>query len=102
MELASGSRHERDHDEDQIQVQDQDLGGIVDDASCKTLPWTDHVHVPNSDFAGEVIDSAIGSEDRSPNGKIIDVLAQINGEDDIEEFEYAAQNGYETANEEVV
>ncbi|KAJ8538314.1 hypothetical protein K7X08_014854 [Anisodus acutangulus] len=34
--------------------------------------------------------------------KITDVLAQIYGEDDIEEFGDAAQNGYETANEKVV
>ncbi|KAJ8574031.1 hypothetical protein K7X08_010542 [Anisodus acutangulus] len=61
----------------------------VDDASCKT-------------FSGEVVDSAVDSEDRSPDERITDVLSHIHGEDDIEEFGDAAQNGYETANEEVV
>ncbi|KAJ8570753.1 hypothetical protein K7X08_037725 [Anisodus acutangulus] len=61
----------------------------VDDASCNSLP-------------GEVDDSTIDSEDRSLNGRITDVLASIHGEDDIEEFGDAAQNGYATVNEEVV
>ncbi|KAJ8569797.1 hypothetical protein K7X08_006374 [Anisodus acutangulus] len=61
----------------------------VDDVSCKTLP-------------SEVVDSTVDSEDRAPDGRIIDVLAQIHGEDDVEEFGDAAQNGYETANKEVV
>ncbi|KAJ8552758.1 hypothetical protein K7X08_020151 [Anisodus acutangulus] len=101
----------------------------VDDASCKTLslpdhayddpssPLTDHVHNDNSPsshlpdqvddascntHSGEVGDSAVDSEDRSPDRRITDVLAQIHGEDDIEEFGDATQNGYETANEEVV
>ncbi|KAJ8570903.1 hypothetical protein K7X08_037875 [Anisodus acutangulus] len=66
----------------------------------KTLPLIDPT--PNDDVADEVVDYAVASEDRSPNGKITDVLAQIIGEDDIEEFGDASQNGYETANEEVV
>ncbi|KAJ8534556.1 hypothetical protein K7X08_016284 [Anisodus acutangulus] len=37
-----------------------------------------------------------------PNGRITDVLTYIHGEDDIEEFVDAAQNGYEIVNEEVV
>ncbi|KAJ8543211.1 hypothetical protein K7X08_005734 [Anisodus acutangulus] len=60
----------------------------VDDASCKTLP-------------GEVDDSVVDSEDRSPDRRITDVLAHIYGEDDIEEFGDATQNDYETTNEEV-
>ncbi|KAJ8528553.1 hypothetical protein K7X08_022245 [Anisodus acutangulus] len=101
----------------------------VDDASCKAFPLpdpthdgpssplTDHVHSddgPSSPlpdqvddascktFLGEVTDSTVASEDRSPNGGITNVLAQIRGEDDIEEFGDAAQNGYDTANEEVI
>ncbi|KAJ8539620.1 hypothetical protein K7X08_013872 [Anisodus acutangulus] len=93
----------------------------VDDASCKTLPLpdpahdgpsnplTDHVHnddgpssplpdqvddVSCKTLPGEVVDSAVDSEDRSPDEIINDVLAQIHGKDDIEEFGDAAQNGY--------
>ncbi|KAJ8570968.1 hypothetical protein K7X08_037940 [Anisodus acutangulus] len=60
----------------------------VDVASCKTLP-------------DEVVDSDVNSEDKSPDGRITDVLAQTHGENDIEEFGDDAQNGYETANKEV-
>ncbi|KAJ8531291.1 hypothetical protein K7X08_026725 [Anisodus acutangulus] len=88
----------------------------VDDASCKTLHLIDPTHVYNDDgssnplpdqvddascktLPGEVADSVIDSEDRSPDERITDVLAKIHDEDDIEEFGDAAQNGYETANE---
>ncbi|KAJ8532940.1 hypothetical protein K7X08_015829 [Anisodus acutangulus] len=78
----------------------------VDDVSCKTLPSSPlPVQVDDvscNSLPGEVVDSAVDSEDRSPDGRIIDVLAQIHGEDDIEKFGDTAQNGYETANEEVV
>ncbi|KAJ8550936.1 hypothetical protein K7X08_000306 [Anisodus acutangulus] len=121
MKFASGSGHKHDHDEDQVQNQDLrerakkicshcGRGRVslssrkrirkalqfviakktkVDDASCKTL-------------SGEVADSTVDSEDRSPDGRIIDVLAQQHDEDAIKEFGDAAKNGYETANEEVV
>ncbi|KAJ8533850.1 hypothetical protein K7X08_007174 [Anisodus acutangulus] len=64
----------------------------VDNASCKTLSLTDPA--PNGDVVGVVVDSVVAIEYRSPDGRIIDVLAHINGEDDIEEFGDAAQNGY--------
>ncbi|KAJ8547736.1 hypothetical protein K7X08_011322 [Anisodus acutangulus] len=89
------------------------------DTSCKTLHLTDLAHVHNDDdpssslhvqaddascktLLGEVVDSVVDCDDRSPDGRITDVLAQIHSEDDIKEFGDAAQNGYETANEEVV
>ncbi|KAJ8538257.1 hypothetical protein K7X08_014797 [Anisodus acutangulus] len=78
----------------------------VEDASFKTLPSSPFpVQVDYASFKtlpSEVVDSTVDSEDRSPDGRIIDVLAQIHSEDDIEEFGDAAQNGYEAANEEVV
>ncbi|KAJ8541802.1 hypothetical protein K7X08_002618 [Anisodus acutangulus] len=66
----------------------------VDDAKCKILPLTDLVHVHNDDgpsihlpdpvdnascktLPSEVVDSAVDSGDRSPDGRITDVLAQI-------------------------
>ncbi|KAJ8532922.1 hypothetical protein K7X08_015811 [Anisodus acutangulus] len=71
----------------------------VDDAhDVPSSPLSDQLQ----DLLGEVDDSAIDSEDRSPNGRITDVLAQIHGEDGIGEFGDATQNGYETANEEVI
>ncbi|KAJ8559322.1 hypothetical protein K7X08_003380 [Anisodus acutangulus] len=82
------------------------LSDQVEDASCKTLP-SSPLPIQVDDFScktlrGEVDDSAVDSEDRSPDERITDVLAQIHGKDDIEEFGDAAQNDYETANEEVV
>ncbi|KAJ8529256.1 hypothetical protein K7X08_036091 [Anisodus acutangulus] len=78
----------------------------VEDASYKTLPSSPlHVQVNNAScktLPDEVTDSAVDNEDRSPDGRIIDVLAHIHGEYDIEVFGDAAQNDYETANEEVV
>ncbi|KAJ8532118.1 hypothetical protein K7X08_012041 [Anisodus acutangulus] len=78
----------------------------VDDASCKTLPSSSlPVQVNDASckiLPGEVVDSAVDSEDRSPDGRITDVLAQIHGEYDIKEFGDVAQNSYETANEKVV
>ncbi|KAJ8532072.1 hypothetical protein K7X08_011995 [Anisodus acutangulus] len=74
----------------------------VDHPSCKTLPLIDPDHVPNGDVAGEVTDSVVASEYRSPDERITDVLAQLNSEDDIEEVGDVAQNDNETANEEVV
>ncbi|KAJ8535627.1 hypothetical protein K7X08_023347 [Anisodus acutangulus] len=75
----------------------------VVDASYKTISLTDPTHVHNDDgpssplldqvddasfkpLHGEVVDSGVDSEDRSPNGRITDVLAHIHGEDDIEKF----------------
>ncbi|KAJ8562971.1 hypothetical protein K7X08_031423 [Anisodus acutangulus] len=85
---------------------------LVDDSSCKTLPLIDLVHVHDDDddyssplpdqvdnascktLPGEVADSTIDSDDRSPDERITDVLAQIHGNDDIEKFRDAAKNGY--------
>ncbi|KAJ8555558.1 hypothetical protein K7X08_013054 [Anisodus acutangulus] len=81
------------------------LPNQVEDASCKTLSSSLlSVQVDDARFKtlfGEVVDSAVDSEDRSHDERITDVLVQIHDEDEIEEFGDAAQNGYETANEEV-
>ncbi|KAJ8547611.1 hypothetical protein K7X08_011197 [Anisodus acutangulus] len=77
----------------------------VEDASCNTLPSSPlPVQVDDARckiLSGKVADSVVDSKDRSPDERIIDVLAQIHGEDAIEEFGDAAQNGYETGNEKV-
>ncbi|KAJ8539208.1 hypothetical protein K7X08_013460 [Anisodus acutangulus] len=78
----------------------------VNDVSCKTLP-SSHLHVQVDDascktLSGDVVDSVVDSEDRSPDGRISDVLAKIHVDYDIEEFGDTAQNGYEIVNEEVV
>ncbi|KAJ8542763.1 hypothetical protein K7X08_005286 [Anisodus acutangulus] len=86
------------HVEDAHDGPSSHLSDQVANSSCKTLSLTDHTHT----LPGEVVDSVVDSEDRSPDERITDVLPQIHGEDDIEEFGDAAQNGYETSNEEVV
>ncbi|KAJ8528962.1 hypothetical protein K7X08_035797 [Anisodus acutangulus] len=74
----------------------------IDDPSCMTLPLNDPAHVLIGNVVGEEVDSVMANEDQSPDGRIIDVLAQLNGKDDIEEIRDVAQNENETANEEVV
>ncbi|KAJ8573869.1 hypothetical protein K7X08_010380 [Anisodus acutangulus] len=106
IEFASGSEHERDHDEDQ--VQEQDLGGMAKESIMVMVRFSGKRIRKTLQFANakktkvRLLILAIDSEDRSPDGRIIDVLAQIHDEDDIEEFRDDAQNAYETANEEVV
>ncbi|KAJ8568099.1 hypothetical protein K7X08_020821 [Anisodus acutangulus] len=82
------------------------LPNQVDDASCKTLSSSPLlVQVDDASYKtlpGDVVDSTVDSENRSLDERIADVLAQIHGEDDIEEFGDAAQNVSETSNEEVV
>ncbi|KAJ8536770.1 hypothetical protein K7X08_035171 [Anisodus acutangulus] len=75
----------------------------VIDASYKTILLTDCVHVQNDNgFSSHFPDQVDDARYQPPYERITDVLAHIHGEDDIEEFGDAAQNGYETTNEEVV
>ncbi|KAJ8567914.1 hypothetical protein K7X08_020636 [Anisodus acutangulus] len=73
---------------------------LVDDASCKTLPLIDPARVHNDDGPSSPLHVQV--DDASCKILPTDVLAQIHDEDDIEEFVDVAQNGYESANEEVV
>ncbi|KAJ8549908.1 hypothetical protein K7X08_033615 [Anisodus acutangulus] len=86
----------------------------VDDHNCNVVarsPLSDSANVLNIDgssnslpdhVTGEVADFAVASEDRSPDGRINDVLSEITGEVGNEEVRDVGQNGYETANKEVI
>ncbi|KAJ8537255.1 hypothetical protein K7X08_035656 [Anisodus acutangulus] len=79
-----------DHVDDAHNVSFSPFTDQVDDGSCKTLPLTDPAHAHNDDdpssplpdkvddascktLPGEVVNSAVYSEHRSPDGRITDV-----------------------------